>query len=145
MQISNPLFFEGWGRGAGGGGGRGREENYSTCRLLKYLPSILGRKRNTISRYVSDIFQVTASVLKVQGKVWKYSIKALRAISWQNIPSHLCALRRLKSACSSAQFYQSSLSTWRNFATLCAPVKIQIRLRHCVVWSESSQDAHVCG
>ena len=63
-----------------------------------------------------------------------------------NVPSNYCALRRLKSACTSSQSNQSSLSTWSIFASFdiqTAPVKILIRLRECAVWSESSLGAYV--
>ena len=37
---------------------------------------------------------------------------------WENVRSDMCAQRRLKSACAFAQSDQSSLSAWRNFASL---------------------------
>ena len=44
------------------------------------------------------------------------------SIKWaetgENIPPDMCAQRRLKSACASAQSDQSYLSVWRNFAAL---------------------------
>ena len=39
-------------------------------------------------------------------------------VTWENIPSDMCTCWRLKSACTSTQFDQSSLSTWRNFTSL---------------------------
>ena len=41
-----------------------------------------------------------------------YSIAAV----WENVPSDMCAQRRLKSAYASAQSDKSSLSAWRNLA-----------------------------
>ena len=52
--------------------------------------------------------------------------------------------RRLKSACAFAQSDQSSLTAWRNFASLAIqmlPVKILIRLCERTGWSESSHCA----
>ena len=68
------------------------------------------------------------------------------ADTWENRPSDMCAQRRLKSACASAQSDQSlryphedTLYPW---LSKMYPVKILIRLRECAVWSESSLGAH---
>ena len=80
---------------------------------------------------------------------WMFTVnekKKKRASTWANVPSDMCAQRRLESACSSAQSDQSSLSAWRNFhpwLSTIHPVKIVIRLCECAGWSESSLDAHV--
>ena len=37
---------------------------------------------------------------------------------WEHVPSNMCSHWRLKSVCTSEQFDQSSVSTWRNFASL---------------------------
>ena len=38
--------------------------------------------------------------------------------TWEKVPPNMCAQRRLRSACTSAQSHQSSLSAWRNFTSL---------------------------
>ena len=42
----------------------------------------------------------------------------ISAATWESVPSDMCAQVILKSACASAQFYQSSRSACRNFAPL---------------------------
>ena len=66
---------------------------------------------------------------------------------WENVHSYMCAQRRLRSACASAQSDQSlrrqhedSLHPWLSKAH---PVKILNTLRKCAGWSESSLGAHV--
>ena len=39
-------------------------------------------------------------------------------VTWEIVPSDVCARRRLKSACAFTQSDQFSLSAWRNFASL---------------------------
>ena len=68
------------------------------------------------------------------------------AVKAENVPSGLCAKRRLKSACASGQSNQSSLSAWRTLHSWLSkkrPVTILIRLRECAGWSESSLGAPV--
>ena len=43
------------------------------------------------------------------------------AVTWDNVPSDMCAKRRLKPDCASMQPYESSLLAWRNFAFLAYP------------------------
>ena len=71
------------------------------------------------------------------------------AVTWENVPSDMCAQRRHKSACASAQSDQSprrpheeTLHPWLSLSKM-RPVKILIRLRECAVWSESSLGAYV--
>ena len=45
-------------------------------------------------------------------------VKFIWSTSWQNQQNDLCAQRRLRSALASAQSDQSSLSVWRNLASL---------------------------
>ena len=48
---------------------------------------------------------------------WVHAIRW--ATIWENIPSNMCAQQRLNSNCTSALCrWESSLSTWRNFASL---------------------------
>ena len=68
--------------------------------------------------------------------------------TWGNVPSDICAQRRLKSDCASAQSdlslrcpHKEILGPW---LSRMHPVKILLRLRECAGWSESSLDAHVC-
>ena len=65
----------------------------------------------------------------------------------ENLPSNICARRRLKSACPSAQSdhnlrcpHEETLHPW---LSKMRPVKILIRLRECAGWSESPLGAHV--
>ena len=67
---------------------------------------------------------------------------------WEKVPSDMCAQRRLKSACASAQSDQSlRCPREENLYILgfpkCAPVKIQISLRECGGWSVPSLSVHV--
>ena len=66
---------------------------------------------------------------------------------WENVPFHMCAQRRLKSACASAQSDQPSLSAWRTLHPLLSkmhPVKIMIRgINAPADRSETSLGAHI--
>ena len=71
----------------------------------------------------------------------------LWASLWENVPSDICARRRLKSACTSARSdrsfrcpHEESLHPW--LSKMC-PVEMRTRLRECAGWSESSLSAHV--
>ena len=69
------------------------------------------------------------------------------AVTWENVPSDMCAQRRLKSACASVQSDQNRRcpheETLHPWLYKLRPVKILIRLCECAVWSESSLGAHV--
>ena len=69
------------------------------------------------------------------------------AVKWENIPSDMCAQRRLQSASASAQSdyslhcpHEETLHSW---LFKMRSVKIRIRLRGCAGWSESSLGALV--
>ena len=74
------------------------------------------------------------------------------AATCENVPSDKCTQLRLKSACISMQSDQSSLSTWKNFASLAiqdAPSEdsdpiAQMYLRICAPSEVSDQTAHSC-
>ena len=81
------------------------------------------------------------------GRCWFQIPCVYFSFAWENVPSDMCAQRRLKSACASAQSDQSL--RWPLEETLypslskTRPAKILIRVRECAVWSESSLGAHV--
>ena len=64
------------------------------------------------------------------------------ATLWENVPSDMCAQRRLKSACASAQSDQSlhcpHEDTFHPWLPEMRPEKILIWLRECEGWSEIS-------
>ena len=74
-------------------------------------------------------------------------LKCTYAVLWENVPSDMCDKRRLKSACTSSQSYQKLRcvheDTLRHWLSKRRLAKIQIRLRECAVWSESSLGAHI--
>ena len=49
---------------------------------------------------------------------YRIAREQILAATWENIPSVMCAQRRRKLACASAQSDQSLLFAWRNFASL---------------------------
>ena len=65
----------------------------------------------------------------------------------RNVPSDMCAQRRLGSACACAQSDQSICYPHEETLHACLskmrPVKILIRLRECAGWSESSLGADI--
>ena len=69
------------------------------------------------------------------------------AAMWENVPSDMCSKQRLEPACASAQSDRSlrcpQEETLHPWLSKTRPVKIQIRLRECAGWSESSLGAHV--
>ena len=67
--------------------------------------------------------------------------------TWGNVPSDSCTRSKLKSGYASTQSEQCLRylhdGNWHHLLPKMHPVKIQIRLRKCAVWSESSLGAHV--
>ena len=60
-----------------------------------------------------------------------------------NVPSYMCAQRRLESACASAQYIRLSCpheETLHHWLSKRRPVKILIKLRECTGWSKPSLD-----
>ena len=86
---------------------------------------------------------------------WYCNIKAfcivgqtlIWAPTWENVPSYMCAQRRLKSACASAQSDLSLPYPHGQILHLClskmCQMKSLIRLFECAGWSESSVGAFV--
>ena len=81
--------------------------------------------------------------IQAEDRGWT-SAFTIGAVTLENVPSHMCAKGRLKSACASAQ---SDLSFPCPHEETLHPkmrtVKILIRLGECAGWSESSLGAHV--
>ena len=67
--------------------------------------------------------------------------------TWENVPSDMSTQQRLKLTCTSAQSGQSLRclheETLHPWLSNMSPVKIQLSLRECVGWSESSLSAHI--
>ena len=74
-------------------------------------------------------------------------LTALWTVFWENVPSDMCAKRRLKSACTTAQSDRSPRrpheETSHPMLSKMRPVKILIRLHEFGSWSESSLCAYV--
>ena len=72
---------------------------------------------------------------------------SLWTVTLENIPFDMCAQRRLKSACASAQSDQNLCcpheETLHPWLSRMRTTKIPIRLRECAGWSEASLGAHV--
>ena len=67
------------------------------------------------------------------------------AATWEDVPSYRCTQWRLKSSCTFVQSDQSSLSAWRNFASLAIQNVPHGRIWpcQCAGWSEPLLDADV--
>ena len=119
-----------------------KKESFHKCLIvfLRYRKNFVGtQKRVRIIQGKRAIGVRAIEVLLYCLNIW--------AATWENVLFDMCAQRRLKSACASAQTDKSLRcshdQTFHPWLSKMRPVKILIRLRECADWSESSLGAHV--
>ena len=123
-----------------------RNRKFYSFSVRSVILFYLWTEKEIFSLVTTPLVIILLSVLIRRKKIWSYT-ESKEQRNWENVPSDMCAQRRLRSACASVQSDQSLFcpyeKTLRTWLSKMRPVKIPIRLRESADWSEPSLGVHV--